>query len=72
MKFIDEKIYCISCKKFYPNPLYDETLITKEQRDKYINDEGLIQEIMPDVSTEVRECLVSGLCIECQKEIFSA
>ena len=30
----------------------------------------LIQEAMPDLSPETRECLISGLCEECQKKFF--
>ena len=30
----------------------------------------LIQDAMPDLSPETRECLISGLCEECQKKFF--
>jgi hypothetical protein len=29
-----------------------------------------IQEAMPNISAEVRESLISGLCSSCQKEFF--
>ena len=29
-----------------------------------------IQEAMPEVSAEIRECLISGICEDCQTAIF--
>jgi len=36
----------------------------------YVRQGKLIQDAMPDVSAENREFLISGICPDCQKEIF--
>lgn len=30
----------------------------------------LIQNIFPEISKQTREILISGLCLDCQKEVF--
>ena len=30
----------------------------------------LIQNAMPELSADERECLISGICLDCQKKIF--
>lgn len=37
----------------------------------YVKQGKLIQEAMPDVSAENREFLISGICPDCQKNIFT-
>ena len=58
-------IKCNECGKEYK---FD---ITKEQYNKYINGEGLIQNIFPEISGELREMFISRICPECWNKIFS-
>ena len=47
-----------------------EIAITEEQLQKWQNREGLIQDIMPNVSAEDREFLISGSTPEDWEEMF--
>ena len=38
--------------------------------DKYVNKEDLIQNIFPEISSELREMFISRICPDCWNEIF--
>ena len=57
-------IKCKECGKEYK---FD---ITEEQYNKYISGEGLIQDIFPEISSELREMFISRICPDCWNKIF--
>ena len=57
-------IKCNECGKEYK---FD---ITKEQYNKYTSREGLIQDIFPEISSELREMFISRICPDCWNKIF--
>lgn len=57
-------IKCKECGKEY------KFVITEEQYIKYTRGESLIQDILPEFSSELREMFISQICPDCWKKIF--
>ena len=55
---------CPFCRKDW------EVTVTEKEYDDWRFGDMLIQEALRDHTPEERECLISGLCVECQKKIF--
>lgn len=64
MEKITLKGYCSFCGK----PWYVD--MTEEEYDRWRFEDGLIQNILPNHTPEERECLISGMCPDCQNKIF--
>lgn len=45
--------------------------VTKDQLDKYNNKQGLIQDIFPELTPDLRELFVSKTCGDCWDEMFN-
>lgn len=60
-------VVSIKCKICGKEHKFD---ITKEQFNKYANKEDLIQNIFPEISSELREMFISRICPDCWNEIF--
>lgn len=58
-------IRCFVCKE-----LKSIAGVTNEQYLRWKRRDGLIQDIMPHISLEVREMLISGTCPKCFAELF--
>jgi len=58
------EVDCIKCGS--------TTNIAVEQDDlkRYMNKEGLVQEIFPYLSSDERELIISGICPACWNKIF--
>lgn len=56
---------CIECNKSFTVPM------TREQHRRLLENEGNIQDILPEVSEDLRELLISGQCGECFDRLFS-
>ena len=37
---------------------------------KYLNREGLVQELLPDLNIFEREFLMTNICLKCQEKLF--
>jgi hypothetical protein len=57
--------YCSHCKQTYAFKVQDVEALTK-----WSNGEGLIQNILSDVSLNFRELLISGICGLCFDKIW--
>lgn len=44
--------------------------MTEEEYDRWRFEDDLIQNILPNHTPEERECLISGMCPNCQNKIF--
>lgn len=44
--------------------------VTEEQMFAYFFTDELVQNIFPEMEASTREVLISGICKDCQKEIF--
>jgi len=44
--------------------------VTEEQAYAYFFTDELVQNIFPEMEASSREVLISGICEDCQKEIF--
>lgn len=55
---------CLFCDNIVHVHMDEETYI------KVVNGEDFIQNILPDYSLEDREFFITGMCPECQKDIF--
>lgn len=58
-------IKCNQCEKVF------HFIITEEQYKQYINNEGLVQNIFPEIQAEYRELFISQICPDCWNRIFS-
>ena len=51
---------------------YTHIMVDHEQYERCIFDKALIQDVFPNLSATDRETLISGMCPECQEEIFGS
>ena len=64
IKEIKVVIECPNCRKVH------EISMTPEQYVKYAIINEHVQDIFPDMSPEIREMLISGICPKCWNEMF--
>ena len=64
MKTEEKIIQCKFCQSFFVVSLDIDAY------EKWKNDEGLIQDLMPDMKLEERELLVSQICSDCFDALF--
>ena len=67
-KKTDIMIECKFCQAFYAVPWY--RTLNENAYEDWQNGEGLIQDLMPGLSPEERELLISKTCDECWNAIF--
>lgn len=63
-KKTDVMIECKFCQAFYAVP------VNEDAYEDWQNGEGLVQDLMPELSPEERELLISKTCDECWNAIF--
>lgn len=59
------KITCVWCNNDVEVP------ITDEQYERIINRDGLIQNVVPELSPKFREMFISGICPDYWNKLFS-
>lgn len=64
-----EKITLKGCCSFCRMPWHVD--MTEEEYDRWRFEDDLIQNILPNHTPEERECLISGLCLDCQRKVFA-
>ena len=58
------EIACIKCGEVFQIPM------TVTQYMMYVNGDGKVQEIFPELSADMRELLISGICGKCFDDMF--
>lgn len=64
MKTEEKIIQCKFCQSFFVVSLDIDAY------EKWKNDEGLIQDLMPDMKLEERELIISQICSDCFDALF--